>query len=137
MDWGPHFSELLQTHPEKALIAAPLHLELWHPPTQSCRLCAHNRADLHYCCPCHRPRWEAARAGTGEPWWIMDTADLRFRYTAPGGPLDLLSVGVRDKANLSWGAVPRFRYVPITPHTMAAFLSWVEVIKAMNRRMGS
>ena len=67
----------------------------------------------------------------------MGTADLRFRYTAPGRPLDLLSVGDRDKANLSWGAVPRSRYVPMTHHPMAAFLSWVEVIKAKNRRMGS
>ena len=48
MDWGLHFSELLQTHPEQALIAAPLHLELWPPPTQSCGLCAHDRADLRY-----------------------------------------------------------------------------------------
>ena len=137
MDLGPHFSDLLRSHPEQALIAAPLHLELWHPPTQSCGLCSHDRADLRYRCPCHRPRWEAALAGTGEPWRIMGTTDLRFRYTAPGRPLDLLSVGDKDKANLSWGAVPRSRYVPMTHHTMAAFLSWVEVIKAMNRRMGS
>ena len=54
MDWGPHLSGLLRTHPEQALIAAPLHLELRHPPTQSCRLCAHDRADLRCHCPCHR-----------------------------------------------------------------------------------
>ena len=88
---------------------------------------------LRYRCPCQRPGWEAPLAGTGEPWRIMDTADLRFRYT--GRPLDLLSVSDKDKANLSRGA--RSRYMPITPHTMAAFLSSVEVIKAMNRRMGS
>ena len=56
MDWGPHLSGPLKTHPEQALIAVPLHLELWHPPTQSCRLCAHDRADLRYRGPCHRPR---------------------------------------------------------------------------------
>ena len=137
MDWGPHFSELLRSHVEQALIAVPLHLELWHPPTQSCELCAHDRADLRYRCPCHRPRWEAALAGTGEPWRIMGTADLRFRYTAPRRPLDLLLVGDRDKANVSWGAVPRSTYVPMMHHTMAVFLSWVEDIKAMNRRMGA
>ena len=59
----------------------------------------------------------------------MDTADLRFRYTAPRRSLDLLSVGDRDKAHLSWGALPHSRSMPITDHTMAAFLSWVEVIK--------
>ena len=85
----------------------------------------------------HATRWEAARAGTGEPWRIMDTADLRLRYTAPERPLDLLSVGDKDKANLSWGAVPRSGYMPIPPRTTAAFLSWVEVIKTMDRRMGS
>ena len=67
----------------------------------------------------------------------MDTADLRFRYTVPRRPLDLMSVGDRDKANLSWGALPRSRYMPMTDHTMAAFLSWVKAIQAMNRRMRS
>ena len=137
MDWGPHLLALLRTHLEQALIAGPLHPELWHPPTQSSRLSAHDRADLRYRCPCHRPRWEAVLSGTGEPWRIMDTSDLRFRYTTLRRPLDLLSVGDKDKANLSWGAILRSRHMLMTPHTMAAFLSWVQVIRAMNRRMGS
>ena len=127
MDWGLYLCGLLQTHPEQALIAAPLHLELWHTPSQSCRPCAHDRADLLYRCACHRPRWEV---GAGAPWRIMDTADLRFM--APRRPLDLLSVGDKGKATLSWGALPRSRYMPITDRSMAAFLSWVEAIKAMN-----
>ena len=67
----------------------------------------------------------------------MSTAGQRFHSMAPGRPLGLLSVGDRSKADLSWGAVPRSRYVPVTHHPMVAFLSWVEVIKARNRRMSS
>ena len=62
----------------------------------------------------------------------MDTADLRFRYTAPGRPLECFTVGAAGNANLSWGAVPRSRYMPVTDPIKEAFLSWVEVIKAVN-----